>query len=874
MSLTIGTQIGPYEITALLGAGGMGEVYRARDTKLGRDVALKTLPVLFVADADRRARLEREARALAALNHPNIAAIYGIEDASGTHALVMELVEGQTLDELIRANVERRETPSVSSSLRGDARPSNVEALRASLLIARQIVDALAAAHERGIIHRDLKPANVKVREDGVVKVLDFGLAKALSHELPTQGADTATSPLRTETGVVLGTAAYMAPEQVGGKSLDRRADVWAFGCVLYEMLCGRRAFGGHEISDVLAAVIRDTPAYEALPPEVPAPIQRLLRRCLEKDRAKRLDSMAVARLEIDDALAAPSTAGSEVGLAPHGEGGYRRWSWIAVASLLFVAGGIAAYWFDRAASESSPTLVSRFELSLAPAQSLGPHEAFDRPTQHAFVVTPDGRRVVFVGVVKESTQLFLRALESPEAIAIAGTTGGATPFLSPDGDWVGFLADGLIRKVPLSGGPVATIADLMALDHAQKAAIIAPATDFYGASWGSDGTIVFGRFGEGLWQVPAEGGAPTPLTTLSSGDGAHRFPQHLPEGKGLLLTVSGSRSGIALLPRGAKQPKPIIESATHGRYIVSGHIVFTRDGLLMAVPFDLDRLATTGAPFALVADVMEANNGTSQFDVTPSGTLVYASGGRSPQYPTRLVWVDRSGRVTPIASPVSFYMRPRLSPDGRRVAVTALDAPGPRASRNLVIVDLQRNVSTRLTVKEPWGPLWSRDGENLYFAQDEGLGRTRADGSGPVERLHDGPGPTYPHSELRDGSVLAIQLFRPNTNSDIWLLSLGPEHTARPLLQSSANEASAEFSPDGQWLAYSSDASGQYQVYVQPISGSGPRHQISYRGRIVSTVGEEGPGVVLRQHRQGRRGDSSGRRRHPRPELHCRQGP
>ena len=630
---------------------------------------------------------------------------------------------------------------------------------------------------------------------------------------------------------MILGTAAYMSPEQVRGQNADRRADVWAFGCVLYEMLAGGRAFGGHEISDVLAAVIRDAPAFEALPPDVPEPIQRLLRRCFEKDRAKRLDSMAAARLEIDDALGTTSAPAAEVAAAGRGEGHDRRLNWIAFASLT-LAGAAGGYWFGRAASESSPNVASHFELSLSPAQSLGPHADFDRPSRRAFVVTPDGRRIVFVGVVQESTQLYLRALEAvrgcgnrrhdgrTDTIPVPRRRLGGVPCRWHDSEssslwWTRRGRRRSDDRRSTQGG------DAYHSGHRLHRRELGE----------PDGAIVYGRFSDGLWQVPAAGGTPSPLTPGSPVMTPHRFPHHLPGGRGLLLTQSADRANIALLPRGAKEPQVIIESATDGRYVASGHIVFTRDGLLMGVPFDLERLVVTGAPFALVDDVMEANTGTAQFHVTPSGTLVYAAGGRSPEHPTRLVWVDRSGQVEPIETPVGSYVRPRLSTDGRRVAITTFDAPGPRADRGLVIIDLERNASTRLKVKEAWGPLWSRDGQDVYLAQNDGLGRTHADGSGPVERLHEGPGPTYPHSTSPDGSVLAVQRFSPHTSSDIWLLSLGTDHTPRPLLQSSANEAWAEFSPDGRWLAYGSDTSGQYQVYVQPFPGSGPRQQISFEG-------------------------------------------
>ncbi len=648
--LTAGTRIGPYEIVAKLGEGGMGMVYRAADTKLGRDVALKILPASVTVDPERLSRFDREARTLALLNHPHIAQIYGIEvlpaDTSGPRsALVMELVEGEDLAQRIA---------------RGPLPPDE------ALEIARQIADALSAAHDQRIVHRDLKPANIRIRRDGAVKVLDFGLAKAIEAGSDTAAAATLTSPLpMTGVGTIVGTAAYMSPEQARGRSVDRRADVWAFGCVLYEMLAGRRPFDGNEVTDVLAAVVRDAPAFDALPPEVPPPIRRLLRRCLEKDVSKRLDSMRDARLEIDESNEVAASNSIE----------QRRFPVLLTATALLAIPGLVFLGYllgHQSATPAAPPVHAN--VSLDPAEKLGPPGAFDRPSRRAFVVTSDGRRIVFAGAAGATTQLYVRSLDARQANAIPGTAGAHTPFLSPDNQWVGFLADGVIRKVPIAGGPVVTVADLKSTDRVTASALIAPGTDFYGASWSDDGTMVFGRYLDGLWQVPAAGGTPSRLTTASSSP--HRLPHHLPDGRGLLLTLSDFRSDVAVLPRDATEPRLLIESATDGRYVEPSHIVFAREGLLMAVPFDLDRLAVTGTPFALEEDIMVAdgsgapasNSGAAQFDVTRSGTLVFATGGLYPAEPTRVVWVDRSGHVEAIHTAMGAFTRPRLSPDGRRV--------------------------------------------------------------------------------------------------------------------------------------------------------------------------------------------------------------
>ena len=655
-----------------------------------------------------------------------------------------------------------------------------------------------------------------------------------------------------TSAGTIVGTAAYMSPEQARGRSVDRRADVWAFGCVLYEMLSGRRPFDGTDVTDVLAAVVRDAPAFDALPPHVPPSVRRLLRRCLEKDPSRRLDSMRDARLEIDDSheaatLEQPVRRRRSMALLTAG-------ALVAIPGLVFLG-----YLLGRTPTPTSAP-PAHLELSVAPAASLGgPPSPSDRPTRHALVVTSDGTRIVFVGAAGATSQLYVRSLDARQANAIAGTAGAHTPFLSPDNQWVGFLADGVIRKVPLTGGPVVAVADLKSTDRVTPSTLIAPGTDFYGASWGDDGIIVFGRYADGLWQVPAAGGTPSRLAAAPGG--THRLPHHLPGGRGLLLTLSNFRSDVAVLPRGETEPRLLIESATDARYVEPSHLVFAREGLLMAVPFDLDRLAVTGAPFALEEDVLLAdgsgrpalNSGAAQFDVSRSGTLVFATGGLYPAEPSRVVWVDRSGRVEPIHTATGGFTRPRLSPDGRRFAVS-LGAASPTEPSGIYIGDLARNALTPLTRTREWGPMWSADGTQILFRQEDGMGRVRADGSAPIERLHEGT--AYPLSITRDGATLLFQMPSADSGSNVWMMAIGGDRTARPLLNSPANESWAELSPDGKWLAYGSDSSGRFEVYVQPFPGPGQREQISYGGgdsplwsrngrELFFMTGGDQPGIV-----------------------------
>jgi eukaryotic-like serine/threonine-protein kinase len=809
-----GSRLGPYDVLAPLGAGGMGEVYRARDPKLNRDVALKILPAAWAADPERQARFEREAKTLAALNHPHIAQIYGFEQSGATSALVMELVEGDDLAH----RVARGPIP-----------------LDEALPIARQLAEALAAAHGAGVIHRDLKPANIKVRGDGTVKVLDFGLAKPVVPPDDPLSSPTLTSPLTLQ-GTILGTAAYMAPEQAKGRPVDHRADIWAFGCVLYEMLSGRRAFGGDGTSEVIAAVLRDPPPLDTLPPEVPVSLHRLLRRCLQKDPGKRIDSMHAAGLDLDEAAAEhgrghQTTIGApaRVPATPVA----LSWRWLAVVVAASAAGAMVAWLITRDSTTDVRPAVSRLELSLSPVDSLGPGSLFERPAKHAFAVTPDGRRLVFAGVVRETTQIFVRSLDSEVAVPIAGTEGGASPFLSPDGTWIGFFADGLIRKVPLAGGPVTVVTDLTKGELPESSTLITPATNYFGASWGEDEVIVFGRYSGGLWQVPAAGGLATPYSTASQDDFGHRQPQHLPGRRGLLLTLRGPRA--AVLPTGETNVRVVLDSATNARYVAPGHLVFARDGQLMAAPFDLESLSVNGEPVALVNDVMEAtgsarpaaNSGAAQFAVAASGTLVYASGGMYPPELSRPVWVDRSGRIEPLDAPPGGYTRPRLSPDGRHVAVTYRPV-SPREPSGIFIFDLERRAATRLTRDGEWGPLWSTDGSRVLFMQNDGLGQTRADGSGSIERLR--ARLSYPLSVSPDGTMLAFHTLDPQTGADIWLMTLA-DRTERPLVRTAANETWAEISPDGRWFVYGANTSGRYEIYIDRFPNGGMRQRISVDG-------------------------------------------
>jgi serine/threonine-protein kinase len=694
-----GQSIGPYQISALIGTGGMGEVYRAHDTKLNRLVALKVLPERFALDPDRSARFTREAHLLAALNHPNIADIYGLEESNGAQALVLELVDGPTLaDRIAHGPISLNE----------------------ALTIARQIADALEAAHDKGIIHRDLKPANIKIAGNGVVKVLDFGLARMWDG---APQAALSASPRLTVTdvngGAVLGTPAYMSPEQARGQPLDRRTDLWAFGCVLYEMLTGRAAFAGDTVSDTLVAILEREPDLTMLPVASPPPIRRLLRRCFEKDRRRRLADMADARLDIDDALSGADTDAPVTVSTP------RMPAPLTWASLLLLSGLAAAAmvaWATRPASTHPET--TRSILSVAPTgETSAPNPLGVRPTRTAIALSPDGKTLVFGATWGGSLQLYARAMDQLTASSIAGTSGGGNPFFSPDGQSVGFLANGELRKVPLAGGPAVTLCQ---------------AATIFGASWGDDGNIVFAmeRNG-GLWRVPASGGTPEALTTRQPGEYSHRLPHMLPGSRAVIYTILKGPNrwdDAQIVARSLEtgQQTVLVTGGADGRYVSTGHLVYLRMGTLMAVPFDPVRLAVNGGATGVVEDVMQAarrgasylaNTLAGQFTVSNTGALVYLTGGAVAADDRSLAWVDRRGTSLAMPVPPRSYRTPRVSPDGQRVAVSTL---GPPRVWN---IDIARGVVGPVTTDgESDHPVFTPDGRRIVFRSyvegGEGSGR------------------------------------------------------------------------------------------------------------------------------------------------------
>jgi len=821
--LTPGTRLGPYEVLSLLGAGGMGEVYRAKDSTLKREVALKVLPADVAKDRERLARFQREAEVLASLNHPHIAQIYGLEHAGDTFALVMELVEGEDLAQ----RIARGAIP-----------------LDEALPIARQIAEALEAAHDHGIIHRDLKPANVKVRPDGTVKVLDFGLAKAMDQGsgIRDQGSGgaanspTITTPAMTQAGMILGTAAYMSPEQAKGRPVDKRSDVWAFGAVLYEMLTGQRAFRAEDVSETLAAVLMKEPDWTALPATVPPTVFTVLRRCLQKSAKQRIGDMQDVRLALEGAFetAAPQTTAAASSPAPR-----RRTIVIASATLLVVAAVTAlATW---ALMRPTPVTLQPMRFAIVPpaAQALA-IQGNDRD----LVLSADGTHLVYVAGNEQ--QLMVRAIDALDAVPLRGITGARSPFLSSDGRWVGFFTNNELRKVSIAGGPPVTLCPIVGAPR--------------GASWGPDDTIIFASndAATGLFRIAAAGGTPTVLTTPAGaqGEGDHLFPSILPNGQAVLYTITSSSGGIetaqvavrdlttgdtTTLIRGGSQAEYVAPfghptGSAQARSGQAGYLVYAVAGTLRAVRFDPGTLAVLSDPVPVVEAVTTLGSGAAEFSVSRTGALVYVPGGSTTGGTRSLVWVTRQGHEEPLAAaPPREYSYPRLSPDGTRVALDIRDQ-----QQDLWIWDLARQTLTRLTdaPAPDQFPVWTPDSRRVLFASQRvasvsNLYGQAANNTGTVERLTTSPNVQFPLSISPDGTRLIVREAVPTTGVDLRILrldpstSLGaspatpprtPSRQTEPLLQTPFNEDNGEISPDGHWLAYQSNESGRFEISVRPF--------------------------------------------------------
>ena len=791
----LGRRIGSYQILSLLGAGGMGEVYEARDSKLGRNVAMKVLPTLLAHDPERLARFEREARMLASLNHPNIATIHGLEQADGVQCLVMELVPGETLAERLNAGAL---------------------GIEEALQIGGQVAEALEAAHEKGVIHRDLKPANVKVTPQGRVKVLDFGLAKAFASE---SGLDLSHLPsppaMGTEEGRILGTPAYMSPEQVRCKPVDKRTDIWAFGCVLYELLTARQAFRGDTLSDSIAGVLEREPDWQVLPPTTPAKILDLLRRCLQKDSQHRLRDIGDARIEIEEALAGPAAAELSApvkGIRGHWQG-VLLWG---VAFLLLAAVASVAIWNWKSPSPKISGPVPHIAIALPSGQPLVGVEM-----GISVALSPDGTQLAYPARQGRIQQLYLRPLEGLEAKPIPGTEGATGPFFSPDGKWVGFFAGGKLKKVSVSGGETLSLCD---------------APDPRGASWGSGGMIVFAPTRDSALQIVSDaGGTPRPLTQMAEDEGSHRWPEFLPGGEAVLFAASDgganwNKAEIAVQSlRMTGERRNLIRGGTHPRYDASGHLVYAQGGNLMAAPFDPRRLEVTGGAVPVVEGVLQSTfSGAAQFSLSAKETLVYVPGSEHAME-RRLMWVTRSGVEQPLPAPARAYRGPRLSPDGREVAVAV-----EGQETEVWLYDLSRETLTRLTFQRgtSYNPVWTRDGKRITFnitsSPEAGIYWLRADGSGGLERLCECGG--APYSWSPDGKLLTFLNGTPATGNNTWLLRMD-DRKAEPFFQTSFNQGATQFSPDGHWVAYISDETGRREIYVQPYPGPGGKWQISTDG-------------------------------------------
>jgi len=805
----------------------MGEVYRATDTKLGRDVAIKVLPSEVAGDAERLARFEREARLLAALNHSGIAHVYGFEnatlsDGSAVHFLAMELVEGEDLAERLK---------------RGRI-PVDV-----ALEVARQIAEALGEAHEKGIVHRDLKPANVKLTPDGKVKVLDFGLAKAYAGDtVGSSSGDLSQSPTLaqagTQAGVILGTASYMSPEQARGRRVDKRTDIWAFGALLFELLTGDRVFAGETVTDVLAAVVHKEPAWDRLPVPVPAPIRRLLRRCLRKNADERLHDIADARLEIDEALRAPGD-GSEDASTPGRPGASvgipHRLVFVALLAAAGLAGvGIGAVWFRRAAPVAEP--VRRLSIT---GLGWSDVEVVDVTLmQNLLALSPDGSRLVYSAVRDGTRRLYLRELDAFDALPIKGTENGFGPFLSPDGTSLAFAANGRLKKLSLAGGMPQAFGS---------------APGFRGGTWRADGTVFFTPLEfTGLWKASVAGGNTESLDQpdAAAGELVRCLPRLLPGGKTLLYTafLGGKAARVGVYDMATGKSRVLLEDANNAHYVRSGHLVFGRGNEIWAVAFDLARSEIVGSAQRMVEGVWAGGFFyATLFAASENGVLTYAPAGAQSGRRS-LVWVDREGRETPLTSEARAYAAPRLSPDGKKVLVRIAED-----TTDIWSYEIERDVLTRLTAEGyEDGPLWTADGKAIIYPSNKSgapaLYRQPVAGKGEAVQLGQAGRTQYPETLSKDGRTIVVTEMNPKTGLDLFLIPLDADARPVPLLVTDSSEYAADLSPDGKWFVYISRASGRPEIGVRSVAGGGDESRVSLNGGTEPRWSRDGREIFFRE--------------------------
>ena len=821
MALTAGTRLGPYEVTALIGAGGMGEVYRATDTRLDRTVAIKVLPEHLADDPQRRERFEREAKAVSSLNHPHICTLHDVGEQDGIHYLVMEYVEGETLQQ----RLEKGRLP-----------------LDQALEYAIQIADALDKAHRQGVVHRDLKPGNIMITKSGT-KLLDFGLAKLKARSAPLDQWSTIEDqePLTAE-GEILGTLQYMAPEQLEGNEADARTDIFAFGTTVYEMVTGKRAFQGKSQASLIAAILRaEPPPISSVQPVSPPALDRLVRKALVKDPEDRWQDARDVTGELQwiaDAGSGDGTAASTL----TAERPAVWWRLMPLTSALLV-GGLVAGLTVWSLTRPDPRMATRLTVPIP-----------TNPAPRGVALSPDGRTLVYASRGEDDvTRLYRRELDQLEATLIPGTENATFPFFSPTGEWVGFFAygafgaHGTLKTTALAGGTPVTL---------WEGALIS------GASWGPDDTIVLGGQGphgderSGLWQISASGGDPIPMTTLNldEGEGAHFLPQFLPGGQAVLFMVEfgeGSadreKTQIAVLSLDTGERRLLMQG-TDFRHAPGGHIVFVRGGSLWRVPFDAGRLEVTGQPVP-IPEPVAVRGGSATFAFGGNGTLAYVPSYAVVERSSTLVWVDREGNEAPLAAEPRNYRNPDVSPDGESLALVV-----GREERDLWIYDLARNTPTRLTFESAIMnmPRWSPDGRRVAFAlSPDGLFPNlfwrAADGTGEVERLTSSPNEQFPTGWSPDGQRLLFYEFGPDRQADLWVLSLeGDEPAPGPLLQAEFNQRYATLSPDSRWVAYTSDESGEPEIFVRPFPNvDNGKWQVSTNGGRMAEWGPDGRELI-----------------------------